>query len=42
MYTATTRQIDKMLDGKQTFNITNYNRNTKALEYDGQTVMVSF
>lgn len=42
MYTATTRQIDKMLDGKQTFNITNYNRNTKALEYDGQTVTVSF
>ncbi len=42
MYTATTRQVDKLLDGNQTFNITNYNRNTKALEYDGQTVTVSF
>lgn len=42
MYTATTRQIEKMLDGRQTFNITNYNRNTKALEYDGQTVIVNF
>lgn len=42
MYTATTRQTEKLLNGKQTFNITNYNRDTKALEYDGQTVTVSF
>lgn len=42
MYTATTRQTEKLIEGKQTFEITNYNRSTKELEYDGQMVTISF
>lgn len=42
MYTATTRQTEKLIEGKQTFEITNYNRDTKVLEYDDQTVTISF
>lgn len=42
MYTATTRQTEKLIEGKQTFEITNYDRDTKVLEYDNQTVTISF
>ena len=42
IYTATTRQTEKLIEGKQAFEITNYNRDSKVLEYDNQTVTISF
>lgn len=42
IYTATTRQTEKLIEGEQAFEITNYNRDSKVLEYDNQTVTISF
>ena len=42
IYNAKTRKTEKIIEGMQTFEITDYNRNTNVLEYDGKSVKISF
>lgn len=42
IYYATTRETEKIIEGSQTFEITDYNRDTKVLEYDDESVKISF
>ena len=42
IYNAKTRKTEKIIEGTQTFEITDYNRNTNVLEYDEKSVKISF
>lgn len=42
IYYATTRETEKIIEGAQTFEITDYNRDTKVLEYDDESAKISF
>lgn len=42
MYNAETRQTEELLTGEEEFEITNYNRNTKILEYDNKKAKIEY
>lgn len=42
IYNAETRQTETLLEGEDEYNITDYNRNTKILEYDGKKAKIEY
>ena len=42
LYDATSRQTQPLLEGTENYEITDYNRETKILTYDGEKVIVNF
>lgn len=42
VYNAETRETEKIIDGTETYEITNYNREANVMEYDGEKVQINF
>lgn len=42
LYNAETRQIETLLTGEESFEITNYNKNTQILEYDNNKAKIEY
>lgn len=42
IYNAQTRQTENLLTGEENFEITNYNKNTQILEYDGNKAKIEY